>query len=275
MNYPIMLKRFQHRIRQYLLNSLRPGRTHQELLSVIGRAEAIHSDEQRRMLEGIVEFHDTRVREVMIPRSEIKAVDISVSLSSASKTIAESGLTRLPVIDHDLDHILGVIHIWDLVQAQTHQVESNIKTLMRPPLTVSELEYIPGLLTEMRDSKNHIAMVLDEYGGTAGLVTLSDLLEEIVGSMDEGVNQDSIEYIRGEQGLEVQARMHVEDLEDLLDMTLPKGDFDTVGGLIITELGRIPVRGERMLVGGLDIHIQEADPRRVIRILIKSLPDSQ
>jgi CBS domain containing-hemolysin-like protein len=275
MKYPTMFKRLQHRIRQYFIYTLRPGQNFKELLSVIGRAEAIHSDEQRRMLEGIIEFHDTRVREVMIPRSEIKAVDISMPLSSAAKVIAESGVTRLPVMDHDLDHILGVIHIWDLVHAQTHQVDSHIKALMRPALSVSELEYIPGLLTEMRDSKNHIAIVLDEYGGTAGLVTLSDLLEEIVGSMDEGKTQETLEYTRGEHGLEVQARMHVEDLEDVLKISLPKGDFDTVGGLIITELGRIPVRGERILVGGLDIHIQEADPRRVIRILIKSLPDSK
>jgi len=269
MKYPTMLKRLQQRIRQYFICTLRPGQNYKELLAVIGRAEAIHSDEQRRMLEGIIEFHDTRVREVMIPRSEIKAIDVSMPLSSAAKVIAESGVTRLPVMDHDLDHILGVIHIWDLVHAQAQQSDSNIKALMRPALTVSELEYIPGLLTEMRDSKNHIAMVLDEYGGTAGLVTLSDLLEEIVGSMDEGKTQESIEYTRGEHGLEVQARMHVEDLGDVLSVSLPKGDFDTVGGLIITELGRIPVRGERILVGGLDIHIQEADPRRVIRILIK------
>jgi len=274
MKYPTMLKRLQHRIRHYLIHSLRPGQNHHELLSIIGRAEAIHSEEQRCMLEGIIEFHDTRVREVMIPRSEIKAIDISIPLPNASKIIAESGVTRLPVMDHDLDHILGIIHIWDLVQAQTHAKESSLQAIMRPTLTVSELEYIPGLLTEMRNSKNHIAMVLDEYGGTAGLVTLSDLLEEIVGSMDEGVNQHNIEYTRSEHGLDVSARMHVEDLEDLLNVTLPNGDFDTVGGLIITELGRIPVRGERILVSGLDIHIQEADPRRVIRILIKSLPDS-
>jgi len=274
MKYPTMFKRFQHRIRQYFIHSLRPGQNHQELLSIIGRAEAIRSDEQRHMLEGIIEFHDTRVREVMMPRSEIKAIDISVPLNSAAKIIAESGVTRLPVMNHDLDHILGIIHIWDLVQAQTHPKESTLKALMRPTLTVSELEYIPGLLTEMRTSKNHIAMVLDEYGGTAGLVTLSDLLEEIVGSMDEGETHETAEYSRGEHGIEVQARMRVEDLEDLLNISLPKGDFDTVGGLIITELGRIPVRGERILVGGLDIHIQEADPRRVIRILIKSLPDS-
>jgi len=275
MKYPTMFKRLKHRIRKYLISTLRPGQSYKELLALIGRAEAIRSDEQRHMLEGIIELHDTRVREVMIPRSEIKAIDVSMPLSAVAKVISESRVTRLPVIDHDLDHILGVIHIWDLVDDQTHQAESTIKTLMRPTLTVSELEYIPGLLTEMRDSKNHIAVVLDEYGGTAGLVTLSDLLEEIVGSMDEGEKQDSSEYMHGEHGLEVQARMHVEGLEDLLDCKLPRGDFDTVGGLIITELGRIPVRGERILVGGLDIHIQEADPRRVVRILIKLLPCSQ
>ncbi|MDQ6954039.1 MAG: hemolysin family protein [Mariprofundaceae bacterium] len=266
-----MFERLQCRFRQYLMRSLRPGKTNQELLSVIKRAEAIHSDEQRHMLESIVEFHDTRVREIMIPRSEIKSIDVSMPLSAAAQIISESGLTRLPVMQHDLDHILGIIHIWDLVHAQTQKEDTNIKALMRPYLTVSELEYIPGLLTEMRESKNHIAMVLDEYGGTAGLVTLSDLLEEIVGSMDEGENQESAEYTRGEHGLEVQARMHVEDLEALLNMRLPKGDFSTVGGLIITELGRIPVRGERMIVAGLDMHIQEAVPRRVIRVLIKSL----
>jgi len=270
-----MLKRFQCRLRQHLINSLRPGKNAQELLSVIKRAEAILSDEQREMLEGIIEFHDTRVREVMIPRSEIKAIDMAMPLSAAAQIISESGLTRLPVMNHDLDHILGIIHIWDLVHAQTQQQEASIQALMRPQLTVSELEYIPGLLTEMRESKNHIAIVLDEYGGTAGLVTLSDLLEEIVGSIDEGENQEAVEYTQGEHGLEVQARMHVEDLEGLLRITLPKGDFSTVGGLIITELGRIPVRGERMLVAGLDMHIQEADPRRVIRILIKPLQQAQ
>jgi len=275
MKYPKMFKHLQHKLRQYIIKTLRPGHDSEELLTTIRRAEAIHSDEQRHMLESIIEFHDTRVREVMIPRSEIKAIDVSMPLHAAAKIISESGVARLPVIEHDLDHVLGVIHIWDLIHAQTHQTNTNIKALMRPHLTVSELEYIPGLLTEMRDSKNHIAMVLDEYGGTAGLVTLSDLLEEIVGSMDEGEQQESIEYSRGEHGIEVQARMHVEDLEDILGTVLPKGDFDTVGGLIITELGRIPVRGERILVAGLDIHIQEADPRRVLRILIKSPQDSQ
>lgn len=269
-----MLKKIRQRLRQRALNTLRPGKNYDELLTIIGRAEAIHSDEQRHMLEGIIHFHDTRVREIMIPRSDIKAIDIAMPLSAAADIISESGVARLPVMDHDLDHILGIVHIWDLIDVQSHKKKTSLKNLMRPALTVSELEYIPGLLSEMRESKNHIAIVLDEFGGTAGLVTLSDLLEEIVGSMDEGSDIHHLEYKPVENGWEIQARMHVEELSELLNTTLPKGDFDTVGGLIITELGRIPVKGERILVAGLDIHIQEADPRRVIRVLIK-MPSSK
>ncbi|MDX8397113.1 MAG: hemolysin family protein [Mariprofundaceae bacterium] len=271
MRSALMFKALQQRFRQSLLKSLRPGQDQQELLELIGHAEAIRSDEQRHMFEGMIKFHDTRVREVMIPRSEIKAVDISMPLSEAENIIAQTGVTRLPVMQGDLDHMIGITHIWDIFEAKAQQNNSSLKNLMRPLLTVSELEYVPGLLSEMRDSKNHIAIVLDEFGGTAGLVTLSDLLEGIVGSMSEVAEE--AEYQRGENNsLEVQARMHVEDLEGLLNHTLPKGDYDTVGGLIITELGRIPRQGERILISGLDIHIQEADPRRVIRILIKSNP---
>ena len=265
-----MLKNIRQRLRQYLINTLRPGKNYDELLHIIGRAEAIRSDEQRHMLEGIIHLHDTRVREVMIPRSDIKAIDIAMPLSAAADIISESGVGRLPVMDHDLDHILGIVHIWDLIDIQNHKKNTSLKDLMRPALTVSELEYIPGLLSEMREDKNHIAIVLDEFGGTAGLVTLSDLLEEIVGSMDEGSHVHHLEYKPVENGWEVQSRMHVEELGELLHITLPEGDFDTVGGLIITELGRIPAKGERICVAGLDMHIQDADPRRVIRILIKT-----
>jgi len=265
-----MFERLQSHFRSFLLKKLRPGKNQQELLSLIGRAEAIQSDEQRRMFEGMIEFHDTRVREVMMPRSDIQAIDLETPLHEVHACIAKSGVTRLPVMQGDLDHIVGVIHVWDIFQAQAEEKNGSVKTLMRPHLTVSELEYIPGLLSEMRESKNHIAIVLDEFGGTAGLVTLSDILEEIVGSLEEGDKTEVEDYRRVDHGaLEVQARMHIEDLEDVLDMHFPTGSFDTVGGLIVTELGRIPVRGERLLVAGLDMHVQEADPRRVIQVLIK------
>ncbi len=268
-----MAKRWQEWLRKKLLDRLRPGRTDEELLALISRAEGIHSDEQRRHMERMVEFYDTRVREVMIPRSDIKSVEIGMSLTEAEKAMSESGVTRLPVIDGELDRVLGVIHVWDLFSARVQNESPTLSDLIRPCQNVSELERVSGLLSEMREG-SHIAIVLDEFGGTAGLVTLSDLLEEIVGPIDEGGDSDEdADFQRTDNGaLEVQARMHVEDFAELLELKVPKGDFDTVGGLIVTELGRIPVKGEQIKVAGLNIHVQDADPRRIIQVLIK--PDS-
>ncbi|NOR73304.1 MAG: CBS domain-containing protein [Mariprofundaceae bacterium] len=265
-----MSNHFQEWLRQKLLTRLRPGRNEDELLALIGKAEAIRSDEQRHQMESMVEFHDMRVREVMIPRSEIKAVEVHMKLSEVEQVMTESGVTRLPVIDGDLDRVLGVVHVWDLFSARVQNRSPSLNELIRPCLKVSELQRVSGLLSEMR-ADSHMAIVLDEYGGTAGLVTLSDLLGEIIGSMDErGEATEGAEYRRTESGaLEVQARMHVEELAELLARKLPEGDFDTVGGLIVTELGRIPVKGEQIIIDGLDIHVQEADPRRVVQILIK------
>ena len=265
-----MSKGWQEWLRQKLIERLKPGRTEEELLELVNSAEAIKSDEQRRHMERMVEFYDTRVREVMIPRSDIISVEINMSLPEVEKVMSESGVTRLPVIDGELDRVLGIIHVWDLFSARVKGELTSLGELIRPCPNVSELERVGGLLTEMREG-SHIAIVLDEFGGTAGLVTLSDLLEEIVGSIDEGGDSDEdAEYQRTENGaLEVQARMHVEDLEELLERDLPEGDFDTVGGLIVTELGRIPVTGEQIEVAGLNIHVKEADPRRVLQVLIK------
>jgi len=264
-----MSKNFQEWLRQKLLTRLRPGRSEDELLTMIGSAEAIQSDEQRHQMESMVEFHDMRVREVMIPRSEIKAVEANMTLSEVETIMSESGVTRLPVIDGDLDRVLGVVHVWDLFSARVKDESPSLNELIRPCLKVSELQLVSGLLSEMR-ADSHMAIVLDEYGGTAGLVTISDLLGEIIGSIDEhGEATEGIEFQRTENGaLEVQARMHVEELAELLNRDLPEGDFDTVGGLIVTELGRIPIQGEEITIAGLDIQVQKADPRRVIQILI-------
>jgi len=269
-----MLNTWKEWLRRKLIDNLRPGRTEEELLELIGRAEAIQSDEQRRHMERMVEFHDTRVREVMIPRSEIISAEAGMPLAEVEKIMSDNSVTRLPVADGELDRILGVIHVWDLFSARVRGESPALSELIRPCPTVSELERVSGLLTEMREG-SHIAIVIDEFGGTAGLVTLSDLLEEIVGPIDEGGDsEEDAEYYRTDNGaLEVQARMHVEDLEELLETELPKGDFDTVGGLIVTQLGRIPVKGEQIKVAGLDMHVQEADPRRVIQILIKPNPE--
>jgi len=269
----LMFHSMQKKIRQRLLRLLRPGKTQEELQTIIERAEAILSDEQRRMFEAMIDFQETRVREIMVPRSDMKVIHLQASLDEAVAELVASEVLRLPVIDGDKDHIVGVVHSRSLFAAHLKEKKTALKDVIQPHLTVPELSYIAPLLIEMRESKQHLAIVLDEFGGTAGLITFTDLLEEIMGSMDENTHDDTPEYVlRDDGGMEVSARMHVEDLQELLKTNFPKGDYDTVGGLILAELGRIPQRGERLIVAGLDVHIQEADPRRIVRVLIKPKP---
>lgn len=266
-----MFERLCQRIRRLLLNRLRPGQDRQELLKLIGRAEAVQSDELRRMLERLVDFSDLRAREVMVPRLDMEALEIELPLDDAAKCIVDSGYTRLPVYEGDLDHIHGIVHAWDVFSAQANSETPSLGELLRPCPKVPETQLAFGLLSRMQQEGSHMAILLDEYDGTAGLVTLSDLLSEIVGSMDEAADaEDEKECVRQPDGdLIILARMHVEELEEALGHPLPQGDFDTVGGLISSETGRIPVSGERLQVAGLTMHILDASPRRLHKVRIE------
>jgi len=268
-------ERWWERLRSRLLVRLRPGRDEAELLELISRAEAVQSDDHRRMLESLVMFRDVRVRELMVPRSEIFALEAGMTLAAAAKEIAGNSYSKVPVYADDLDHIEGVIHAWDIFSTQVRGEKKSLSSLLHPCLKVPESQLVLGLLDRMKQEGMHIAIVVDEYGGTGGLVTLSDLLTEIVGSMDEtGEAADGDECVRGEDGGYIVAgRMHVEDLEEALERKLPEGDYDTVGGLIISQCGHIPVSGERLEIAGLSIHVLEAEPRRVLKLHILPMAD--
>ncbi len=264
-----VFQRWLSSLRTLLIERLRPGRDERELLAVIGRAEAINSDEQRSMLEQLVEFHDKRVREVMIPRSAIHAVAADAALSEVEEIMIESGVSRLLVTKGDLDHVLGVIHARDIIEAGKQNNSPAMTGMLRPCLRVLELEQISSLLSEMREHSCHIAIVLDEYGGTAGLVTLSDLLREIVGEIGEDGEEEEGEcQVLADGSYLVQARMHIEELGEALNMQLPEGDYDTVGGWITTHLGRIPMNGETVKLGHFHIQIIKADPRRISKVCL-------
>ena len=263
--------KWAHALRRLLIERLRPGRDEEELLAVLGRAEAIQSDEQRSMLEQLVEFYDVRVREVMVPRSEIHAIAVDTSLPEIEKIMIEAGVSRMPVMEGDLDHILGVVHIRDIVKTRNSGEEPAVTDLLQPCLKASELEQASSLLSEMREHSCHIAIALDEYGGTAGLVTLSDLLWEIVGEIGEdGEDEESECQQLADGSYLVQARMHIEELEEILETQLPQGDYDTVGGWITMRLGRIPRAGETVELSRLNVHILEADPRRIRKVRIQT-----
>ncbi len=265
-----LVQHWMGRCRKLLIEYLRPGRDEQELLSVIGRAEAVLSDDQRSMLEQLVEMHDMRVRELMVPRSDIHAVSAEASLAEIEQAMIEKGVSRMPVIDGDIDHVLGIVHVHDIVLARIKGEAPALTTLLRPCLRVLELEQVSGLLSEMREHSCRIAIVLDEYGGTAGLITLPDLVREITGEIGEdGKEEESELYPLGDGGYMVQARMHIEELAEALEIELPEGDYDTVGGWLTAHLGRIPHNGEQIQVEGLQVHVIEADPRRISRVRIQ------
>jgi len=265
-----MFERLAERLRKRWLERLRPGRDEAELLDMIGHAEAVRSDEHRSMLENLVMFRDVRVRELMVPRSEIFALKKSTSLEAAVKAISGTSFSKLPVYDGDLDHIMGMIHAWDVFAARIRGEKKLLAEFITPCLSAPETELVLGLLSRMKREGVHIAVVTDEYGGTGGLVTLSDLLTEIVGSMDEaGEAAHGEECARQQDGsLIVHGRTHVEDIEEALGRSLPEGDYDTVAGLVVSQCGRIPRRGERLELDGLSIDILEAEPRRVLRLRI-------
>jgi magnesium and cobalt transporter len=260
-------QRWLRSLRTLLIERLRPGRDEAELLAVIERAEVIQSDEQRTMLEQLVEFHDKRVREIMVPRSEIHSVAADAALSEVEEIMIESRVSRLLVTQGDLDHVLGVIHARDIIESSKQNESPAMAGMLRPCLRALELEQVSSLLTEMREHSCHIAIVLDEYGGTAGLITLSDLLREIVGEIGEDGEEEEGEcQVLANGSYLVQARMHIEELGEALNMQLPEGDYDTVGGWITTYLGRIPLNGETVKLGHFHIQIMEADPRRISKI---------
>jgi len=177
----------------------------------------------------------------------------------------------MPVMEGDLDHILGVVHIRDVVKARISGEEPILTDLLQPCLKASELEQASSLLSEMREHSCHIAIALDEYGGTAGLATLTDLLWEIVGEIGEdGEEEESECQLLADGSYLVRARMHVEELEEVLSVQLPQGDYDTVGGWITMRLGKIPRTGETVELSGLNVHILEADPRRIRKVRIQT-----
>jgi len=267
-----LMPRWTRRLRSLLIEWLRPGRDEQELLAILGRAVAVQSEGQRSMLEAIVHFHDTRVREVMIPRSDIQSVAANTALADVERSMIDLGVSRMPVIGSDIDHVLGMVHVQDIMHARLRGESLALADLLRPCLKVLELEQVSGLLSEMREHACRIAIVLDEFGGTAGLVTLSDLVREIIGEVGEdGEDEEQECKPLADGSFEVLARMHIEELAEAVGAPLPEGDYDTVAGWLITRLGRIPQTGESVKLDGFRIHIADADPRRISKVRMQRL----
>jgi putative hemolysin len=242
----------------------------------IGAEEGIIEEEEGELIHSIIEFGDTRVSEVMTPRMEIVAVPITATVREARDVMVESKYSRLPVYRDQIDNIEGIIYVRDLLQAWTEGDETRtIETLLRPTMFVPETKLVSELLGEMQKSHTQMALVIDEYGGVAGLVTVEDILEEIVGEIEDEdtAREDVVEIIEAGEGYyEVEGATEIDKIERLFDVDLSDEDYTTIAGLVISEAGTVPKTGTHLNVRGIDIEVLDADERRINRLRLRRAP---
>ena len=242
-------------------------------LMEVGEEEGIIEEEERERIESIIEFGETRVAEVMTPRTEIAALPVTATVREARDAVIESKYSRLPVFREQIDNVEGIVYVRDLLTYWAEgREDETVEQLLRPSYFVPETKPVDELLEEMQKAHVQLALVIDEYGGLAGLVTVEDILEEIVGEIeDEDIESDEIiEFIEGEEGYyDVPGSIEVGKIERLFDVEIEDDDFTTIAGLVINESGRIPPPGTQLSFRGLDVEVLEADDRRISRLRLR------
>jgi len=262
-------------------NILLPGKglkegpfvSEEELLAVA--AEAAESNQieasERQLIESIIEFGDTVVREVMVPRPDMVVVESDFRAEDVMEVVLLNGYSRLPVLGEGIDDVIGLVFAKDLMRAERDGRENEpVANFVRPAKAVPETKPVSELLREMQADKFHMAIVIDEYGGTAGVVTLEDLIEELVGEIvDEFDTEDArIEPLAG-GGVQVNGSLSIDDANDLLRVELPEGDYDTVSGLVLSLLNRLAVVGDEVEVPGVRLRVERVQGRRIVRVRIE------
>ncbi len=248
----------------------------EELLALAEEAAAseVIDEDERALIESIIEFGDTVVAQVMVPRTDMITVDSTFQVGAGIEVVILNGYSRVPVVGDGIDDVVGIVHAKDLMRSERdHGDATHVTEVMREARFVPESKRIAQLLREMQAETFHIAIVVDEYGGTAGLVTLEDLIEEVVGEIvDEfDVEQPMIERV-GTGRLRINGRVPLDDLGDELGVELPDGEWSTVGGLIFNTLGHVPEIGESLDVDGHRFLVERVQGRRIARVLVSALP---
>lgn len=253
-----------------------------EILNFLSESRAEFDTEEHNMIEGVLEVSETQVRDVMIPRSHMVVLEPDQSLDELLGIIIESGHSRFPVIGEDRDEVLGILLAKDLLRYYQEQSAEtfDIHNFIRPASVIPESKRLNALLKEFRTSRNHMAIVADEYGGVAGLLTIEDVLEEIVGDIDDEHDIEELEFIQsdgerdGEVSYTVLALTRIEDFNEYFDCELSDEEFDTIGGLVLHELGRLPRRGEQLEYGGFRFRVSKADRRRIDSLQVQRIVDN-
>jgi len=256
-------------------------RSRDDLVDVIHDAELreVISEDTREMIKGVLEVSDLRVRDIMIPRAQIVALQIDNTVAEFLSTVISSAHSRFPVVNEDKDHIEGILLAKDLLQYgfKNNEEPFSLGQVIRPAVVVPESKRVDVLLKEFRSQRYHMAIVVDEYGGVSGLVTIEDILEEIVGEIEDEFVHDSAEETEirqvSKQIYMIKALTPIEDFNEEFRTQFSDEEFDTVGGLVSHAFGHLPERNEKVSIDGIEFTVISADTRRLLQLRVK-LPDS-
>ena len=242
-----------------------------------GHREGLLEKDAREMIEGVIELGDVDVSEIMTPRTDMVSMPLSLSWQEALDFVIRVGHTRIPVYDKNRDDIVGILYAKDLLPLlakRTGETVPSWTSLLREPYFVPETKPVDQLLQEFQRTRHHMAVLLDEYGGVSGLVTMEDALEEIVGEIVDEYDKDLVDGIRviDERVAEALGKVHVDEINERLELALPEDeDFDTIGGFVFTELGHVPTVGEELVWKNVRLTVMEATRRRIERVRLETL----
>ncbi|MEW6349201.1 MAG: hemolysin family protein [Thermodesulfobacteriota bacterium] len=256
----------------WLRKTFGPRGGRKEIQQVIDESEqrGLIDEEEGEMIEGIFDLKQTVVREIMVPRTHVVALPKDSSLDQVLTAIIESGYSRIPVYDENVDQIVGVLNAKDLLPLWLERRDQiDLAAICREPVFVHETKRVRDLLGELRAKNTHIAVVVDEYGGTSGLVTIEDIIEEIIGEIRDEYDTEEELFAPQEDGsVLVRARVSLNEFEEYFSVTLPREGYDTLGGFVIHLVGKVPEKGEELSHQGLRLVIHSGDKKRITRVLV-------
>jgi CBS domain containing-hemolysin-like protein len=226
-------------------------------------------EDKQEMIRGVVELSATNVKEVMVPRTDTVFLPVTASLEEVLATIIESGHSRFPVYEDTIDSVIGILHVKDVLKVLVDKTQLDIRSLVRKPFFVPVSKHIDDLLKELRRKRVHIAVVVDEYGGVSGIVCMEDIIEEIVGDIQDEFDNETEDVIAlGEKAWLCDARVNLSDLAEKTGLDLPANDFDTLGGFVFDLFGKIPVKYEKAVYQGIDLIVHEMDGHKIKAVKI-------
>jgi len=243
-----------------------------KLLVTVGEEEGVIEEEEREMIHGIFEMGDMSVRELMVPRTDLVAIEVKEPIENAVDLVTKHGHTRIPVYEGDLDHIVGVLYAKDLLRAVVRGEKKTLREIARKPFFTPESNKVQDVLRDLRKNRVHMAIVVDEYGGTAGAVTIEDILEEIVGPIQDEYDigeEDEIQFINPNEVV-LDGRVSVDDVNELLKLDIGADNYDSIGGYVLNQLGATPKVGATLRLGNAELRVEAVQGTRIKKVRIKS-----